>query len=241
MRCSRYTVMAVSTAPRNSTTNASSSLPGHQHWYPHHTTPAPAKHCHLHHAPCTPPMYSVPSTMLRGRGWRSGGLDLLCSTTVLYLPQYRVAVCVGRARPKSHISHLIPRQPLVSQLGRDGSPTRVVNRFWSSRWQYRDRALDHTTFGGRLHVLVLRYALALTLAPCDRGPGRAWHTPPCPCQLPDARWQTQETHAGRVLPWVGNSMLWHWRPDMGCVQIGIVIVLPAAAAANRAHTGSGQR
>jgi hypothetical protein len=36
--------------------------------------------------------------------------------------------CTGRARSKSpHLLHLIPRQPLVSQLGRNGSPTRGVN------------------------------------------------------------------------------------------------------------------
>lgn len=29
--------------------------------------------------------------------------------------------------PTPHLLHLIPRQPLVSQLGRDGCPTRVVN------------------------------------------------------------------------------------------------------------------
>lgn len=29
--------------------------------------------------------------------------------------------------PTPHLLHLIPRQPLVSQPGRDGSPTRVVN------------------------------------------------------------------------------------------------------------------
>lgn len=48
--------------------------------HPTHHTPPPsfsraAKHCHLHHPSLHPLMYSVPSTMLRGRGWRSGGLD----------------------------------------------------------------------------------------------------------------------------------------------------------------------
>lgn len=120
-----------------------SSLPGHQqctHTTPHatHHTPPPslseaAKHCHLHHPSLHPLMYSVPSTMLRGRGWRSGGLDSPCCAMVLYTPQSRCRIRMytrtvqdGPA-PTPHLLHLIPRQPLVSQLGRDGSPTRVVN------------------------------------------------------------------------------------------------------------------
>lgn len=50
----------------------------------------------------------------------------------LYSPQYCVASAHVRTvqdghAPSPHLLHLIPRRPLVSQLGRDGSPTRVVN------------------------------------------------------------------------------------------------------------------
>lgn len=58
----------------------------------------------------------------------------ICGATVVYYytPQYRVA-CVrirtvqNGPAPSLHLLHLIPRQPLVSQLGRNGSPTRGVN------------------------------------------------------------------------------------------------------------------
>lgn len=56
----------------------------------------------------------------------------LCEAVVLSTPQYRVAfVCIRTVQdgpaPTPHLLNLIPRQPLVSQLGRDGRPTRVVN------------------------------------------------------------------------------------------------------------------
>lgn len=73
-RCSQY---VVSTVSRNSTINARLLCPGinscthtitPQHTCQALSPPPPSLH---------PPMYSVPSTMLRGRGWRSGGLDSL--------------------------------------------------------------------------------------------------------------------------------------------------------------------
>lgn len=131
-----------------------SSLPGHQHVYPHHTThhtphtthhtPPPslseaAKHCHLHHPSLHPPMYSVPSTMLRGRGWRSGGLDSLCCAMVLSTAQSRCRIRMytygtGWARPKSppFASDTTAATRITAWPRRQ--PHQGRERFRSSRW-----------------------------------------------------------------------------------------------------------
>lgn len=89
---------------------------------------------------------------------------------------------------------------------------------------------------------VLLYAPALTPAPCDSGgPCQTRHTPHANsnCQMPDGR--TQESHARRVLPRAGNSILWNSKTDMGCFENGIALSLHPAAAAAATHTHTHSR
>lgn len=152
MRCSQY---AVSTVPCYSTNNARLLCPGINEVPTPHTTHTPpllskaAKHCHLHHTSLHPLMYSVPSTMLRGRGWRSGGLDFTMQShgTVHITVSCRICVftyCTAWARPKSppFASDTTAATRITAWPRRQ--PHQGRERFRSSRWQYRDRALDHT-------------------------------------------------------------------------------------------------
>lgn len=58
------------------------------------------------------------------------------------------------------------------------------------------------------------------------------------CQMPDGR--TQESHARRVLPRAGNSILWNSKTDMGCFESGIATVSPSRSR-SRSHTRSRAR
>lgn len=58
------------------------------------------------------------------------------------------------------------------------------------------------------------------------------------CQMPDGR--AQESHARRVLPRAGDSMLWNAKTDMGCFESGIAIVSPSRSR-SRSHTRSRAR
>jgi len=97
--------------------------------------------------------------------------------------------CTGRARSKSppFTSDTTAATRITAWPQRQ--PHQGRERFRSSRWQYRDRALDHTRVGRCVHVLVLLYAPAPTLAPCDGSPCRARHgpMPNSKCQTPDGR------------------------------------------------------
>lgn len=143
------------------------------------TLPAPSHVLRtLHHAP--------------GPGVDVGWAISLCGAMVLVLTTVLRCICAytyctGWTGPESppFASDTTAATRITAWPRRQ--PHQGRERFRSSRWQYRDRALDHTTAGMCVHVLVLLYAPALTLAPCDGGPGRAEHHTPMP--ILTARWQ----------------------------------------------------